>query len=340
MITSSRARDLQGNQEGNQDDQKSSRDLATSRQWSTLKHPRIVRVSRTFGGKDRHSKVCTVRGLRDRRIRLSVPTAIQVYKLQERLGLSQPSKVIDWLLDVTKDEIDKLPPLQLPQGNFIQFQQPKLNSEEADSHHNSTLIPFNKNSTFGVDFGSRSFVPSEGGIKMNENHQRESKYWNSDASLRAKNKEVERDATAGKPNWIQRLELENQYRSGVCNPQLPAQNLFPRATHSSFPSFINSTTTNSLYYPWQLPSSSLTHFGVSQTLPLTSPSALPTASQLFFPPYPPYFTTPLDFAPREMNHMQLVNSNVQHTVPNPLMPYLHLQNNNETPRNTNNTADS
>ncbi|KAF8083758.1 hypothetical protein N665_0754s0014 [Sinapis alba] len=100
--------------------------VPTSRQWtSAFRNPRIVRVSRTFGGKDRHSKVCTVRGLRDRRIRLSVPTAIQVYDLQDRLGLSQPSKVIDWLLEAAKDDVDELPPLQFPQGfnqmypNFI-----------------------------------------------------------------------------------------------------------------------------------------------------------------------------------------------------------------------------
>lgn len=82
-------------------------------QWN---NPRIVRVSKTFGGKDRHSKVCTVRGLRDRRIRLSVTTAIQVYNLQERLGLSQPSKVIDWLLEAAKNDVDLLPPLQFPPG--------------------------------------------------------------------------------------------------------------------------------------------------------------------------------------------------------------------------------
>ncbi|KAL3643869.1 hypothetical protein CASFOL_011801 [Castilleja foliolosa] len=82
--------------------------------WSRSKDPRIVRVSRAFGGKDRHSKVCTVRGLRDRRVRLSVPTAIQLYDLQDRLGLSQPSKVVDWLLNAAKHEIDKLPPLQFP----------------------------------------------------------------------------------------------------------------------------------------------------------------------------------------------------------------------------------
>nr|GLL26546.1 transcription factor TCP13-like isoform X2 [Ipomoea trifida] len=82
--------------------------------WTRLKDPRIVRVSRAFGGKDRHSKVCTVRGLRDRRVRLSVPTAIQLYDLQDRLGLNQPSKVVDWLLNAAKNEIDELPPLQLP----------------------------------------------------------------------------------------------------------------------------------------------------------------------------------------------------------------------------------
>lgn len=90
-------------------------------QWSSHKNPRIVRVSRSFGGKDRHSKVCTVRGLRDRRIRLSVPTAIQLYDLQDRLGLSQPSKVVDWLLDATKNDIDKLPPLPIIPGTFTHF---------------------------------------------------------------------------------------------------------------------------------------------------------------------------------------------------------------------------
>ncbi|KAM3351559.1 hypothetical protein ACQJBY_023495 [Aegilops geniculata] len=88
--------------------------VATSRQWSSQTESRIVRVSRVFGGKDRHSKVKTVKGLRDRRVRLSVQTAIQLYDLQERLGLNQPSKVVDWLLNAARHEIDKLPPLQFP----------------------------------------------------------------------------------------------------------------------------------------------------------------------------------------------------------------------------------
>lgn len=93
----------------------------SSKLWPGLRNPRIVRVSRAFGGKDRHSKVSTVRGLRDRRVRLSVPTAIQLYDLQDRLGLNQPSKVVDWLLNAAQHEIDKLPPLQMPPGNFVHF---------------------------------------------------------------------------------------------------------------------------------------------------------------------------------------------------------------------------
>jgi hypothetical protein len=89
-------------------------EAASSRHWSASTESRIVRVSRVFGGKDRHSKVRTVKGLRDRRVRLSVQTAIQLYDLQDRLGLNQPSKVVDWLINAAQHEIDKLPPLQFP----------------------------------------------------------------------------------------------------------------------------------------------------------------------------------------------------------------------------------
>ncbi|KAG2273242.1 hypothetical protein Bca4012_086146 [Brassica carinata] len=101
---------------------------SSSSSWMKSKDPRIVRVSRAFGGKDRHSKVCTLRGLRDRRVRLSVPTAIQLYDLQERLGLDQPSKAVDWLLNAAKDEIDELPPLPVSPETFSLF-----------NHHQSFL---------------------------------------------------------------------------------------------------------------------------------------------------------------------------------------------------------
>ncbi|KAK7331397.1 hypothetical protein VNO77_25621 [Canavalia gladiata] len=75
---------------------------------------RIIRVSRASGGKDRHSKVMTSKGLRDRRVRLSVTTAIQFYDLQDRLGYDQPSKAVEWLINAASDAISELPSLNNP----------------------------------------------------------------------------------------------------------------------------------------------------------------------------------------------------------------------------------
>ncbi|GAA0141196.1 DNA-binding transcription factor [Lithospermum erythrorhizon] len=75
---------------------------------------RIVRVSRASGGKDRHSKVLTSKGLRDRRVRLSVDTAIRFYDLQDRLGYDQPSKAVEWLIKAAAESITELPPISTP----------------------------------------------------------------------------------------------------------------------------------------------------------------------------------------------------------------------------------
>ncbi|KAJ8560571.1 hypothetical protein K7X08_022431 [Anisodus acutangulus] len=121
---------------------------SSSRQsWAGFKNPRIVRVSRSFGGKDRHSKVYTVKGLRDRRIRLSVPTAIQLYDLQDRLGLSQPSKVVDWLIDATKHEIDKLPPTQMPHQSLSHF----FIMKDHGSNHQDFDATLRETTGFGKD---------------------------------------------------------------------------------------------------------------------------------------------------------------------------------------------
>ena len=70
---------------------------------------------RVTGRKDRHSKVCTAKGLRDRRVRLSAHTAIQFYDVQDRLGYDRPSKAVDWLIKNAKAAIDQL--AELPAWN-------------------------------------------------------------------------------------------------------------------------------------------------------------------------------------------------------------------------------
>ncbi|KAL4012101.1 hypothetical protein IC575_029183 [Cucumis melo] len=58
-------------------------------------------------------KVYTSKGLRARRLRLSAPTAIKFYDLQDRLGCGRPTEAIDWLLQNAKPAIDALSrPLQ------------------------------------------------------------------------------------------------------------------------------------------------------------------------------------------------------------------------------------
>jgi hypothetical protein len=131
---------------------------------------RIVRVSRASGGKDRHSKVWTSKGLRDRRVRLSVTTAIQFYDLQDRLGYDQPSKAIEWLLKKAADSISELPSLD---ASFPDTPKQTENGVE-DGGFDTDIIEFNQqtacSSTSETSKGSAglSLSRSENRIKARE----------------------------------------------------------------------------------------------------------------------------------------------------------------------------
>ncbi|KAI3452122.1 hypothetical protein Pfo_008787 [Paulownia fortunei] len=58
--------------------------------------------------KDRHSKIFTAQGPRDRRVRLSIGIARKFFDLQEMLGFDKPSKTLDWLLTKSKAAIKEL----------------------------------------------------------------------------------------------------------------------------------------------------------------------------------------------------------------------------------------
>lgn len=211
---------------------------SSSRQWSGFKNPRVVRVSRTFGGKDRHSKVCTIRGLRDRRIRLSVPTAIQLYDLQDRLGLSQPSKVIDWLLDNTKHDIDKLPPLPIIPGTFTSFQGYGAPQSSSSPFLDANLIPSRRE---GININSAQ------GVDVDEDDQSivaKLKYWDSNTVMRSKQKGVDHHDGVGDSHT---------------SSQVLAQNFFPMARGNTsilppHPGLLSNPMFN--YYQWE-PSSNL-----------------------------------------------------------------------------------
>ncbi|KAI3777511.1 hypothetical protein L1987_47311 [Smallanthus sonchifolius] len=310
---SSGRKDFQAKQEGDSNEPMLPKYTSTSRQWAGLKNPRIVRASKAFGGKDRHSKVCTVKGLRDRRIRLSVPTATQLYDLQDKLGLSQPSKVIDWLLDSTKDDIDQLPPLQMLLGDFNQFHPvpAALIPQDLDSPQISfsQFLRTSPNETFMKDVGNQTLLYKNQGFKLETDHD----HINGDHQ-RKKGKEA-----VVENKWYGH---ENGDGNGGLNffpiPQYSYPGLFPYNPYSNWEPCSNL---------------SISQFG-NQGLVSSQPSsmALPSASQLFvghptaitpsaFPPFiMPNLGDKHDHLVRQNNHFRLLNSSSQHVPPNSLMP--------------------
>nr|AXM04954.1 cycloidea-like protein [Lobelia chinensis] len=58
--------------------------------------------------RDRHSKIFTAQGLRDRRVRLSIEIARKFFTLQDLLGFDKASKTLDWLFTNSKIAIEEL----------------------------------------------------------------------------------------------------------------------------------------------------------------------------------------------------------------------------------------
>lgn len=132
----------------------------------TVPPERPARAARSSGGKDRHSKVNTAKGPRDRRVRLSVPTAVQFYDVQDRLGYDQPSKAVEWLIKHAKaaiDELAQLPPVRQgepapePQPQTQPQQQPQQQRQQPQQQQQQTSSA----STFSV-LPTPSLIDSSG----------------------------------------------------------------------------------------------------------------------------------------------------------------------------------
>ncbi|KAF5954690.1 hypothetical protein HYC85_007546 [Camellia sinensis] len=96
MITTSREEDLTTKQEGNTVDGKNNSKASCSSKttWSKLNNPRIVRVSRAFGGKDRHSKVCI--GLRDIKLKRQLAIREELYGKSAKAA-AKAEKIFLWI---------------------------------------------------------------------------------------------------------------------------------------------------------------------------------------------------------------------------------------------------
>lgn len=64
--------------------------------------------------RDRHSKICTAQGFRDRRVRLSIEIAREFFDLQDILGFDKASQTLEWLLKKSRKAIKELIDLKKP----------------------------------------------------------------------------------------------------------------------------------------------------------------------------------------------------------------------------------
>ncbi|WOH05610.1 hypothetical protein DCAR_0625029 [Daucus carota subsp. sativus] len=123
-------------------------------------------ILRATGRKDRHSKVYTAKGPRDRRVRLAAHTAIQFYDVQDRLGYDRPSKAVDWLINKAKNAIDKLeelPPWN-PMDASTTVPNPNLNPNGLPlEQQQSQAYPFHDNPS---DDTMKSFFPTSSGMNF------------------------------------------------------------------------------------------------------------------------------------------------------------------------------
>ncbi|XP_057480682.1 transcription factor CYCLOIDEA-like [Actinidia eriantha] len=67
-----------------------------------------IQRKRSHSKKDRHSKINTAQGPRDRRMRLSLEVAREFFSLQDMLGFDKASKTVEWLLNMSKSAIKEL----------------------------------------------------------------------------------------------------------------------------------------------------------------------------------------------------------------------------------------
>ncbi|XP_042059373.1 transcription factor DICHOTOMA-like [Salvia splendens] len=82
--------------------------LATNQELYGLNSDPSATAAAKAWKKDRHSKIDTAQGPRDRRVRLSIGVARKFFDLQENLGFDKPSKTLDWLLTKSKTAIEDL----------------------------------------------------------------------------------------------------------------------------------------------------------------------------------------------------------------------------------------
>ncbi|CAI9785343.1 unnamed protein product [Fraxinus pennsylvanica] len=195
------------------------------------------------GKKDRHSKICTAQGVRDRRMRLSLQVARKFFDLQDLLGYDKASKTIEWLFTKSKKAIK-----ELSKNN------PKVKISSTTDDLNSESVVFERDIVAVMEENSisahkgvaREYASIE--RKKNDKKSRKSEYKPNTRESRDKARARARDRTRDKM-IIKGLEDSNQWIESNPNDfqQLgPSNSSFEAVEESSSHNQKQGAHTNSL----------------------------------------------------------------------------------------------
>ncbi|EYU22623.1 hypothetical protein ABFS82_05G028900 [Erythranthe guttata] len=121
---------------------------------SPLKRRNLGAIPRRRAGKkDRHSKICTAQGIRDRRMRLSLHVARKFFDLQDTLGYDKASQTIEWLFNQSKGAIKELAKNDDQEKSHDHVEEySDFNISECDEEPGSGIIEENNNNNLMTPF--------------------------------------------------------------------------------------------------------------------------------------------------------------------------------------------
>lgn len=144
--------------------------------------------------KDRHSKIYTSQGLRDRRVRLSIDIARKFFDLQDMLGFDKASTTLDWLLTKSRKEIEHVAQMKSLSSTSGIDEEIISNTSSFVSSHD---VPNNKEKQIMK-------MPNEAATTHHEN----AKESRAKARARARERAREKMRTATPPTQLQVCEFE------------------------------------------------------------------------------------------------------------------------------------
>nr|AEL17348.1 TCP1 [Petunia x hybrida]AFI41910.1 putative transcription factor [Petunia x hybrida]AKQ19159.1 TCP transcription factor 1 [Petunia x hybrida] len=136
---------------------------------------------RRTGKKDRHSKICTAQGVRDRRVRLSLHIARKFFDLQDILGFDKASKTIEWLFSKSYDAIKELSENMPQKGYFDEgnkINNSNMSSSSEGKSHDESLMSECEEVVSRWEENSNNEVKEKGKLReiVDNPHKKESRY--------------------------------------------------------------------------------------------------------------------------------------------------------------------